>query len=614
VIVASGAGIDLLCVAKLRSSLQVRWFARSGSGGHRLAAVLLVVGFLLSLLAFGGMTSLHRYADRRMNATRLVSVVTADLDRLQLMPGNALPDQLGPARTSLEMQVAEAKLAQDLRLLSAYASADALTRGITTDVARNEQVLGQARRLIARNKIGELNMTGALLAAKARGDVINRKAHADLTRASAKYTAAASRARLLATAGSAILLFGLFFAFAGTLLRLRRSQQKQAHTEEQLRQAHKMEAVGQLAGGIAHDFNNLLTAIIGYAGLLSARAADDDVALRYVGEIERASGHAAHLTGELLAFSRKQTLQPRTISLNTVVAETRLILERLIAADIEVDIELDADLPFVHADPTQITGVLLNLCTNAQDAMPNGGRLKVRTHGVDVDAETGALHGVPAGRYAALSVTDSGAGIDDSIRDHIFEPFFTTKPAGTASGLGLATAYGLAQQSSGFIVAEIPEDNGARLSLYLPGVAEPLDDPVSARVSRDRSSLAATVLIVEDQTAVRNLAAEILSGAGCRVITAGSGAEALGQFEDHPEIELLLSDCVMPGMSGPELAERLKVRNPDLPVIFMSGYSGESLLGRGVSPSADLIKKPFTAPQLLQAVEQSMEATRNLAA
>jgi CheY-like chemotaxis protein len=369
-----------------------------------------------------------------------------------------------------------------------------------------------------------------------------------------------------------------------------------------------MEAVGQLAGGIAHDFNNLLTAIIGYAGLLPNRIGDDDVALRYIGEIERASGHAAHLTGQLLAFSHKQPLQSRTISLNTVVSETRSILDRLIAADVEIEVRLDPDLPSVHADPTQITGVLLNLCTNAQDAMPNGGRLLIETHAVDLDTEPARLQHVAVGRYATLSVTDTGAGIDEAIRDRIFEPFFTTKPVGKATGLGLATAYGIAHQSSGFLVAESPADNGASFRIYLPAVSGAPTETAVASQDDDRPAVAATILLVEDEPAVRNLTAEILTDAGLLVVIAANGAEALERLDEHPEIDVLLTDVVMPGINGPDLAERLHALNPKLTIIFMSGYSGDALQGRGIASDAPLLAKPFTPTQLRQAVQAAISS------
>ncbi len=534
------------------------------------------------------------------------SDVSGDVDRLQVMPWDA-QETLGPDGTRREMRAAEAQLGENLRKLSDATSGDGLSRELTADVARDVQILE-----LLRQKVTDRDAAGALMQ-RMRSDLVHRVIRADLDLGAAKYEAAATRARSLASVGSGILLLGLFLAFAITLGRLLRTKRKHAVTEERLRQAHKMEAVGQLAGGIAHDFNNLLTATTGYTALLSARVADDEIALRYTGEIERASAHAALLTEQLLAFSGMQALRPRTINLNTVVAETRAILDRLIAADVEVDVEFDADLPWVHADPALITGVLLSLCTNAQDAMPNGGTLRVETRAVEVDAETALLHGVGAGRFAMLSVTDSGSGIDETIRDRIFEPFFTTKPAGKATGLGLASAYGTVQQSSGFIVAESPDETGARFSVYLPGVAALVPELAYLSVDDARDS-AATVLVVEDEPAVRRLVAEILKGAGCRVITAATGAEALACFDDHPEIEVLLSDVVMPGINGPELAERLRLRNPDLPVIFMSGYTGEALVGRGVTADAHVIRKPFTATELLRAVRRLTERTADLVA
>ncbi len=381
--------------------------------------------------------------------------------------------------------------------------------------------------------------------------------------------------------------------------------------EETLRQAQKLEAVGRLAGGVAHDFNNLLTVIRGCSEMLQARLDADDPCRGLVDEIARASRRAASLTQQLLAFSRKQLLVPEVLDLNAVVEETDRLLQRLIGENITRVLRLSPDLGAVKADPGQLQQVLINLAINARDAMPDGGTLTIETANVELDA-TRAPKDVPvaAGSYVLLAVTDTGCGIDAEAQAHIFEPFFTTKEVGKGTGLGLATIYGIVKQSDGYIWVHSAPGEGARFEIYLPRVqaavqpaAVPAPPPTSTRGTE-------TILVAEDEAQVRFLVREVLRASGYHVLETSFGDEALRVSDEYAgTIHLLLADLVMPGMNGRQLAEALVARRPDLRVLFMSGYTDDSVIRRGAEAAGiALLQKPYSPTLLEERVRAALDA------
>jgi len=380
--------------------------------------------------------------------------------------------------------------------------------------------------------------------------------------------------------------------------------------EEQLRHSQKMEAVGRLAGGIAHDFNNLLTVILGYATVVHGRLNPGDPLRTMVEEIQRAGEKASSLTGQLLAFSRKQITQPRTLDLNRVFQGMKDILQRLLGEDVDLAMVLDNSVPPVKADEGQLSQVLMNLAVNARDAMPTGGRLTIETRAVTREREDRGKHGVrPAGRYAVLVVTDTGIGMDSETQCHIFEPFFTTKDAGKGTGLGLATVYGIVQQHGGWIDVYSEPDHGSSFKVYLPGtVAEAAPAIPDAEASSPRRN--ATILLVEDQAAVRMLAEDVLAEAGHRVLTASNGRAALQLAERFKDkIDLLITDVVMPEMSGPELAAHLFRARPGLTILYISGYTDHALLHRGaIEEGTAFLQKPFLPETLVVKVDSLMRS------
>jgi signal transduction histidine kinase len=390
---------------------------------------------------------------------------------------------------------------------------------------------------------------------------------------------------------------------------LESTQQEQKQLEERLRQAHKMEAVGRLAGGVAHDFNNLLTIIRGNSDLLKDREGSDSFHQKCVEQIQKASGRAVSMTRQLLAFSRMQVLQPRVLDLNEVVAEMGKMLPRLIGEHIEYSFSPEPKLAHVKADPGQIEQVILNLAANARDAMPRGGKLSVYTANVLVDeAKAAKRQPMTPGMYTLLSVGDSGIGMDEATKTHIFEPFFTTKEIGKGTGLGLATVYGVVKQSGGFIWVESSPGAGTTFEIYLPQAAGKAASPeTEERVSKLPGG-SETVLVVEDEAGVRELACQFLRVKGYTVLEAEGGHMALDIARRHTGvIHLLLSDMVMPKMSGGELAAQLKAIRPEIQIAFMSGYSEFSRgdLGKGF-PEAPVLQKPFSPASLVEIVRVAL--------
>jgi PAS domain S-box-containing protein len=383
------------------------------------------------------------------------------------------------------------------------------------------------------------------------------------------------------------------------------------HLEDQLRQSQKMEAIGELAGGVAHDFNNLLTVISGYSDLLRKYLGPEHPLRDYAQEIVDAGERAAALTSQLLAFSRRQMFQPRVLDLNGIVQGMERMLRRVIGEDIVFETSLAADLGRVKADRVQIEQVLLNLALNARDAMPWGGHLRIETKNVHPD-DAAAL-GREDRPHVSITVTDTGVGIEPAIQGRIFEPFFTTKDR-KGTGLGLSTVYGIVKQSAGEITVRSSPGHGASFTVFLPRTSECEEvapDVVAPAATAERHE---TILLVEDESAVRSFIAEVLRHEGYRVIEAGSGREALATSDAFPgEIHLLMTDVIMPRMSGPELSERLRTRRSNLSVLFMSGYTDNQLDRHGIAQlDTAFIQKPFDADTLAVRVSEVLAPKRGV--
>jgi PAS domain S-box-containing protein len=383
--------------------------------------------------------------------------------------------------------------------------------------------------------------------------------------------------------------------------------------EWQFRQVQKMEAVGRLAGGVAHDFNNLLGVIIGYNDLLLDDISGADPRRKYVEEIRKATKRATSLTRQLLAFSRKQLLQPRVLDLNALVRDMEKMLRRMIGEDIDLTAALGSNLGCVKADPGQIEQVIMNMGVNARDAMPHGGRFIIETANADLDEAYARHHPpMPPGRYVKLAVSDTGCGMDAETQSHIFEPFFSTKEVGKGTGLGLSTVYGIVKQSGGYIWVYSEPGQGATFKIYLPRVdgAAPARSPEKTQTELPRAS--ETVLLVEDESPLRELSQELLEGAGYTVLEAPNGLEAIQIAGLHNgPIHILLTDVVMPGMSGPELAARLVPLRPEMRVIYMSGYPDELIAHHGFPEAASqFLEKPFTKESILLKLRQVLDTVR----
>jgi two-component system, cell cycle sensor histidine kinase and response regulator CckA len=375
--------------------------------------------------------------------------------------------------------------------------------------------------------------------------------------------------------------------------------------ESQLRQAQKMEAVGRLAGGVAHDFNNLLMVIKGHTELLLSALDPSEQIARKIEQIDRSADRATALTRQLLAFSRMQVLQPQIINLNAIIEEMGKLLPRLIGEDIELMIRTNEDLGTVRADASQMEQVIMNLAVNARDAMPNGGKLVIEAANVELDHAYLTSHPLmKAGPYIQLVVTDSGVGMDAETQAHIFEPFFTTKEKGKGTGLGLATVYGIVKQSGGFIWVYSELEKGTSFKIYLPRLDQREDQMGTPHKSVELPMGTGTVLLTEDEQDVREIAREFLESGGYHVIEAKDGAEAIALAAKHRgRIQLLVTDMVMPGMTGQELAVRLQSEHPGLCVVFMSGYSEHAAMEMAdADPTVRLLTKPFSRAAILRAV------------
>jgi signal transduction histidine kinase len=400
-------------------------------------------------------------------------------------------------------------------------------------------------------------------------------------------------------------------AFApGVLVYTVRDLTRQRKLEDQLMQAQKMEAVGQLAGGVAHDFNNLLTVIMSYSSMLLADAAPDDAAKDDIQAISDAAARAAGLTRQLLAFSRKQVLQLQAVNVNAIVTDIEKMLHRLIGEDISLSTHLDPHLALISADPGQLEQVLLNLAVNARDAMPNGGALTIATDNADLSAEHADRHlGAAPGKYIMLAVTDTGTGMTKEVQQRLFEPFYTTKGAGKGTGLGLATVHGIVKQLGGDVYVYSEVGHGTTFKVYFPYLTTTPETVAVAPEHREAPRGSETILLAEDDDALRSLGARVLGAFGYKVLVARTGAEALRIVASHDgPIDLVATDVVMPEMSGSQLvAEVLKAR-PGIRVLFMSGYTDDEVMRRGViDGQTAFLQKPFTPDMLAHKVRDVLD-------
>jgi signal transduction histidine kinase len=383
-------------------------------------------------------------------------------------------------------------------------------------------------------------------------------------------------------------------------------------SEQKLRQLEKFEAIGKLAGGIAHDFNNVIGAIMGWAELGEEEVPAESRAHKFFLQIREQSERAGRLTQQLLAYARRQMLTPRNINLNGTVGEAMALLQRLIGEQIEVKTLLASDLRTTKADPTQLEQVLLNLCLNARDAMPNGGRLLIETGNADLDEEYCRRNGsICPGRYVRLSVSDSGVGMDPATMEKIFEPFFTTKEKGKGTGLGLATVFGVVKQHLGHIDVYSEIGMGSVFRVYLPAIEASAEAPPEIEEAPVRGGTE-TILLAEDHEGLRQMSHGVLAGLGYSIVLARDGREAVEKFEaNRQKISLLVLDVVMPRLGGPDALKRIRGINPSIPVIFTSGYSEESemlnsLVSRG---EAQLLQKPYPAKDLARKIRDILDKT-----
>jgi len=386
--------------------------------------------------------------------------------------------------------------------------------------------------------------------------------------------------------------------------------EQERHNAEMLRQAQKLESVGKLAGGIAHDFNNMLTAINGYSGMILRQLAQEDPLRPKVEEIKKAGDRSALLTHQLLAFSRQQILKPKVLDINEVIIDTSKMLQRLIGEDIQLNILPNPRIGRVEVDPGQLTQVIMNLAVNARDAMPDGGSLIIETSNVELDGKYAALH-VPTkpGSYVMLAVTDTGSGMDNETIKQIFEPFYTTKEVGKGTGLGLSTVYGIVKQSGGYIWVYSELGKGATFKIYFPRVDEGAEEDKSDSAFENTPFGNETILLVEDEDSVRDFARQTLETCGYKVIEARNGEEALSIYEESDsKIDLLITDVVMPKMGGRRLAEKITRMNPQIPQLFMSGYTDDTIIRQGmITEDMTYIQKPFTFEKLAHKVRELLD-------
>ena len=378
--------------------------------------------------------------------------------------------------------------------------------------------------------------------------------------------------------------------------------------EEELRQSQKMEAVGQLTGGVAHDFNNLLTVILGNLEMLEARIADERQ-LELVKEARETAEHGARLTGQLLAFGRRQALDPQLTDLAELLKDIAPLLRRTLGETIEVKTRSRSDTPRVLVDPSQLQNAILNLAINARDAMPTGGRLTIAVENAEIDVDYARLNPeVRTGRYVVVSVTDTGTGMSEEVQRRAFEPFFTTKEVGAGTGLGLSMVYGFAKQSNGHLQLYSEPGHGTTVRIYLPRGQDPTAGAEREPLNEYIPAGGETVLVVEDEPRVRRLTVTRLRDLGYTVLEAANGPEALELVQQHPEIDLVFTDVVMPGgMTGADVAREIQAKQPDVKILFTSGYAEPDIVRKGIAKGAFWLKKPYTAADLARTLRSILD-------
>jgi NO-binding membrane sensor protein with MHYT domain/nitrogen-specific signal transduction histidine kinase/CheY-like chemotaxis protein len=462
-----------------------------------------------------------------------------------------------------------------------------------TDESRRTRVRRAAGGLVMGGAIAGMHYTGMAAATFTAGE------HA--THAPAALLA--TRELMLAVVLGTLTILGLGLLGA-TLDRWLRARDQAA---ERRRESQKLEAIGQLAGGIAHDFNNLLTTIMGHAAFVQQDLPADSPLQEDVRSIDRAAQRAAELTRQLLAFSRRQVLQPVPLDLNQVVTETMRMLHRVIGERISITLGLAPDLGSIRADVAQLERVIVNLMVNARDAMPQGGSVTVETANVELPPGFAGQHlGMEPGAYVMLAVTDTGGGMTPEIQSRIFDPFFTTKEVGRGTGLGLSTVYGIVKQSGGSVSVYSEPGRGSTFKVYLPRISDEVSEPAAVAVTEDDAPVSETILLVEDDATIRALAARTLQARGYTVLAAGDGAEALRMAGEHAgRLDLLLTDVVLPSLTGPELARQLRQRRPELRVLLMSGFPGTAVLANGdLTEASAFLPKAFTPDVLRRRVRE----------
>jgi PAS domain S-box-containing protein len=399
------------------------------------------------------------------------------------------------------------------------------------------------------------------------------------------------------------------FGIVQDITEAKRAQEALQTSEEHLRQAQKMEAVGQLAGGVAHDFNNLLTVMNGYCAMALQRKEEVQPIRKNIEEIQKAADRAASLTNQLLAFSRKQVLQPRVLQLNEVVSGMEKMLRRLIGEDIELSTTFDSNLENVKADPGQIEQVIMNLAINARDAMPRGGKLTISTSNATIDQKSKFRNRtLEVGEYVMIAISDNGVGMTEEVKTHLFEPFFTTKGLGKGTGLGLATCYGIICQSGGDIRVYSEPNSGTTFKIYLPHT-DAILEPVATVDLETPPAGTESILVVEDDPSVRELAVIILRNCGYQVQESNNAFEALRLIKRNPEYDLVVTDVIMPQMSGKELYDQIKGQLPQIKVLLMSGYTDDALAHHGIlDESLSFLEKPFSPARLARKVREVLDA------
>lgn len=551
----------------------------------RRAVLALAAGFLLLGGVFGALLLLNRVGDDHAHARLRAAQIESRLAEMQTVPWHAdLKSPAVPKRVvRADLAVTAAGIRAELRKLQQVASGPRIERIIELQ-EKNTRILQRQLRTVAAN---EQSQAKAARDAAERGYIQLRE---ELTAIGKEFDRSAERAHIYAKLGTALLLLGLYLAFATSVLLLARAQSRSAARDARIRQTQKLEAVGQLASGIAHDFNNLLLGIRGFAELARSSLDPTTGAHKDIGEAIAASDRAAALTRQLLAFSRDQALVPAVIDPNAAVRDVVSFLEQVLSKEIRLDVELAQDLPGVEIDPGQFDQVILNLALNARDAMPDSGRLLISTARTD----EGVL----------ISVSDTGTGIEQQVLDRVFEPFFSTKEVGAGSGLGLATVWAIVSRSGGRVEVETELGHGTCFHVHLPAAAKRVTTTSTRAQNPEPHTRTGAVLVVDDDEVVRGFVVRALEHAGYQVLQTSGGKEALALMSTTPvNVDLLITDMTMPGLSGQDLAERLE----PLPVVFISGHPTEILLeGRDTA----FIQKPFAAGDLVSAVDRLLNQTR----